>query len=113
MSREFVHKLVLRDFNEIKGCILLVHQLTGYQDDHSIDFDLRTPAKVRVTATPQSDLFHQIDDWVDPYWNLELVEPHPELEGIRSLWMFGHSYSVKGIDPARFTELPSPAPAEA
>jgi hypothetical protein len=113
MSREFVHKLVLRDFDEIKGRVLLVSHLTGYKGDDSIDIDLTTPAKVRVSATPESDLFHQIDDWVDPYWNLELVEPHPELADVRSLWMFGHSYSIKGVDPARFEELPSPAPASA
>lgn len=113
MSREFAHKLVLRDFKEIEGREILVSHLTGYKGDDSIDFDLATPARVRVTATPESDLFHQIDDWVDPYWNLVLVEPHPELADVRSLWMFGHSYSVKGVDAARFEELPSPATAQA
>jgi hypothetical protein len=99
------HARIKDDFKAIQGRAILVSELTGYIGDDYVDFFLSTPATVRVDATAEDELFHQVDrDWIDPYWNLELLEPHPELEGARSLWMFGTSYNLDGVEvqAARF-----------
>lgn len=100
-----VHARIKADFKAIKGRTILVSELTGYVGDDYVDFLLRTPATMRVDSTPEGDLLHQVDrDWIDPYWNLELLVPHPELEGASGLWMYGTSYDLDSgeVQAARF-----------
>src|SRR3972149_2024944 len=92
---ELAWKDVKADYGRIKGRPILVSELTGYRDDHSIDFGLEPPALVMVAHTSDGDLSHQVDQWLDPYWNLTLLEPHPQLKGVESLWMFGTSYNLE------------------
>jgi hypothetical protein len=95
------------DFEAVRDRVIQVTELTAYVDEDSIDFHLSTPALVKVVQTPLSDLTHEVYPWMDPYWNLELVEPHPELKDARSLWMFGTSYDLESglSDPARYEKI--------
>lgn len=100
-----IHQKIKADYEDVIGRLILVSRPTGYVDENSIIFDLKTPALVRVVKTSNDDLFHQADkDWIDPYWNIELLEPHQELKEARSLWMYGTSYNIRTgqMDPARF-----------
>jgi hypothetical protein len=95
----------LADYKAVLGRQILVAELNGYVDDDLHDFSLASSALVKVVGTDKQDLFHQVDrEWIDPYWNLELLEPHPDLKDARSLWMFGTSYSLLTgkMVPARF-----------
>jgi hypothetical protein len=94
---------VLADYEAVLGKEILVSELTGYKDDTQEDFILNPPVKCRVMTTKRMDLFHAVDHWMDPYWNLELVHPDPRLEGYTSLWMYGTSYNYDTLasDPAR------------
>ena len=85
-----------QDHREHVGKILEVKHVQGYVNDDSVEANCNPPAKVRVLpCTHPEDLKHQVDEWLDPYWDVELVEPHPELEGVRSLWIYGISYNTK------------------
>lgn len=103
MTREELEKWAIEDYEKILGATIFVSGVTGYVDDNTVDFDLAKPAKMKVVETSRDSIIHWNSEWLDPYWELELVEPHPELQGIRSLWMFGDSYSLDGkYQPARF-----------
>lgn len=108
MTRVEAHEKVKADYQAVLGRVILVRELTGYKDDSSHDFRLDPSVKARVVQTREDDLFHCVDrEWIDPYWNLELAEPDPQLEGYSSLWMYGTSYSMATdkADPARFEEI--------
>lgn len=103
MNQEEAKAKVLADYEAMLGKEIFVSELTGYKDDAQEDFILNPPVKCRVTKTNRTDLLHDCDHWMDPYWNLELVEPDPRLEGYTSLWMYGTSYNVTTgeVQPAR------------
>ena len=108
MTRDEAHRKIKADYEAILGRIILVLELTGYKDDDSHDFRMDPPVKARVVRTREDDLFHCVDkEWIDPYWDLELVEPHPRLEGYISFWMYGTSYNIAtdATDLARFEEI--------
>lgn len=100
-----VYRKIKEDYAAMLGRPILVSEFSGYRDAGSVDFNLDPPALVQVTQTPEQDLFHYAGDgWIDPYWDLELLEPHEGLENVRGLWMFGTSYNLKTgkTSPARF-----------
>lgn len=89
------------------GKILLCREVTGYNDkDDSVDVICDPPARMRVCSAMAGDLEHWNDNWLDPYWDVTPVEPHPALDGIRSLWVFGTSYCTDGsIKPTTTWEV--------
>ena len=104
-----------QDYRAVHGKVLLVHEVYGLdRNNDSAELTLRTPARVRVIETPPEMITRWVDEnWLDPIWDLALVEPHPDLEqaGIDSPWMYGTSYSMDGqTGPARF-EVESDRPS--
>jgi hypothetical protein len=93
-TQDAIEAKVLADYVEVKNRVLSVYCLQGYSGCHSVDFMLETPAVVRVIQTAPDSLLRWQDDWCDPYWDLDLVCPHPELKTARSFWMSGHSYEL-------------------
>jgi hypothetical protein len=72
---------------------------TGYlkdscECDDTGDFTLDTPAIVRVSETDEdnSSLLRWQDDHIDPYWDIWVLESHPQLDKYRSVWIDGRSY---------------------
>lgn len=85
----------LEDFRKALGTIVEVQIISGYNEhDDCIAVD-GIPVKVRVCSTPESDLLHWVDNFLDPYWNVEPVEQISELAGLRSFWTYGPSYEYK------------------
>jgi hypothetical protein len=82
------------DYQAALGTIIEVRTLSGYVGDSDIqqDYDGDQPFMVRVLATADDDLHHVNDDWLDPYWNVEVVSPDVNL---RSCWTFGPSYHIE------------------
>lgn len=96
------------------GKILLCREVTGYNDqDHPVDVTCDPPARMRVCAAMCGDLEHWNDDWLDPYWDVTPVEPHPALNGIRSLWVFGKSYCTdSNVEPTSTWEVEHTTPVQ-
>lgn len=97
MSEDEIEAAALAEHESMVGKILLASVVDGYEDDDNCrDFACDPPARVRVMRTARESVLHWNDDWLDPYWDVELVEPHPVLKGVRSMWVFGTSYNVDG-----------------
>lgn len=100
MTWDELHKKAEEDYKAALGRVVLVSHLTCYMGEDSVDLDVDPPARMRVIQTPVSDLQHRVDQWLDPYWNLELLDYHPKLNGARSFWTFGKSYNLNGeVEP--------------
>jgi len=66
-------------------------------DHDSHDIDLKEPIRLRVwDKMSDESIIHWNDDHCDPYWDVELLEPHDELDKASSVWIDGISRSVDG-----------------
>ena len=110
MTKDQLKKWALADYEEVLGKEIFVSEFTAYINNDSIDFNVSPPVKAKVVKTPELDIIHLNSEWLDPYWNIEILEippavwaKHPELEKITSAYMFGDSYSIDGkYQPARY-----------
>ena len=104
---EAIEALAIRDHKFHTGKVILCHQVTGYNEhDDLVDVVLDPPARMRVCKAVNEDLQHWVDEWLDPYWDVEPLEDHPALKNIRSLWVFGPSYCTDGcVEPSTEWEL--------
>ena len=102
---------VLKDYRQVAGKVIYVDFLMGYNDeDDQIDVGFDPPIAVRVEPGqdkhPEQGLFHHNPPFFDPYWDVEIVDlSHPDIpkDGLRSCFMHGHSYGIKGeVEPTRF-----------
>lgn len=87
---------VMKDYAHYLGKDVLVKGICGFVGDDSTDVELSPPAKVRVEATSEQSLKRWIDGWCDPLYEVTLVENHPQLNGMRSLWIHGPSLHLNG-----------------
>lgn len=93
----------LADYKAHEGRVLLVSTLTGYvgESGQAVTVHCDPPARVRVNRgidkrRKSEDLRHWCDNWLDPYWDVTLIERHPALEDARGLWVFGTAYCTDG-----------------
>jgi hypothetical protein len=108
MTRDEAHTKIKADFAAVVGKVILVLEFTGYRNDNMMSFRC-DGVKARVTPTNDADLFHAPDlEWIDPYWNLDLIDPPAEWSDLTSCWMYGTSYNIvtDKSDPARM-EIPA------
>lgn len=104
---EIAEKSVLADHENYVGKVILATMLSGYlgETDDSVDLVFKNPIRVLVGPALRTDLVRIQDDWLDPVWNVAILdEHHPELpvEGLRSCWLHGTSYNWTNgdIEPA-------------
>jgi hypothetical protein len=71
------------------GAVLTVDFLVGYIGDTDVQTEHYGPTQVRVLPTATEDLKHSVDDWLDPYWDVEVLDASLNL---RSAWIYGPSY---------------------
>ena len=110
LNRTVAESKALADYNIALGSVITVESFTGYIGDDSID--VLKPMTCRVIETPESDLLHWNDEWLDPYWNVEPVGELPEeAKGMRSMWVFGPSYQV--VTACCNAAIAQPAPPQA
>ena len=86
----------MAEYQEVLGKTVLVRLVSGYKNENCDDIACDPPAKMKVVATCERDIKHRVYDWLDPYWNVEIVEPHPTLKDVTSMWVFGTSYRANG-----------------
>jgi hypothetical protein len=109
MSDQELEVKALADYKSLLGKTILVSELCGYRDNDSGDIFLDPPVRFQVDKTPQCDIVRWADsEWLDPIYQLHPVEDSRQLDGWRSFWIHGKSYSIKGkVEESRFTVAPS------
>lgn len=92
VSAEELEALALGEYLQAVGRVMLVRvaQCMVGADSREVLFD--PPARFRVTRTSREDLCHWNDEWLDPYWNIEPVDP-VDHDG-RSWWVHGPSRNL-------------------
>lgn len=104
IRHEEIRDKVLADYRAVAGKVLMVRDITAYIGNtcNQVDIFFNPPIAVRVDRgqddEPESTLFHESDEWIDPYWNVTIADwSHPSIpeHGIRSAYMFGTSYNLK------------------
>ena len=90
-----IEERVWTEYTAALNKIVLVRALNGFKGNDSGDYVLEPPARVRVGKTAESAVKRWDlggENWCDPYWEVTLVEPHPQLVGVRSMWIHATSY---------------------
>lgn len=85
------------EYDALVGKDVRVTAISGYRDDDNChDLTLDPPALVRINQTSDDDIKRWIDEWLDPVYNVTVVEPHPQIAAdMRSCWIHGTSYNRK------------------
>lgn len=97
-SAHAIEQAALKDYERHLWRVVVVKAILGHRDNESVDISLERPALVRVLPTDRESVIRWMDEWLDPVWDVELVESHPELAGLESPWVYATSYSI-GEDP--------------
>jgi hypothetical protein len=99
------------DFASVVGTIVEVPTLYGYSGDDSYEWHFDDPIRVLVLPTRDEDIARIQDNFVDPCWDVEVVEsalkpeaqrftwngePRPLPTDARSFWVDGISYQFNG-----------------
>ena len=99
-TRSELERKALHDYEDYVGEVLIVNLINGFtghpDSGDSTEWELKTPVRVRVTNTDQRDITRWNNEFIDPIWNVELVEPSEELKNGRNFWVHGISYSING-----------------
>lgn len=97
---------VIQDYLKVLGRTIKVrHVLIWPTDKHpgpdgreDFRFDNK-PISVRVTGCCLDDLSRVCDKFLDPEWNAEIIEAHPDLDptewDLSSVEVFGNSYNIE------------------
>jgi hypothetical protein len=100
MTREAAEIQVRKDYDAVRGRIILVRNLDTL-DDNDVQLQLRfdPPLKVRIVATIPDDCIVRWMDgkWIDPIWDVdEVVEPERLPSNVRPTrgWVYGISYNI-------------------
>ena len=83
------------DYAGALGTVIAPEWVYGYRQDDAVDIAACGKVQVRVIKTAPTDILHWSDDYLDPYWDVEVVsDPENILRGASSLWVHGPSYRV-------------------
>lgn len=52
--------------------------------------------RVRVLPTPKDEIESWNNDWLDPCWNVELLDVQEDMKEGRSFWIHGTSFNEDG-----------------
>ena len=100
-QREQMNSVALEEYRRHAGKLLEVGYICGYTSDGdgSNDCACVPPIIVRVTVNqnrhPHQGLLHWNDEWLDPYWDVELVSGNLPKEACQSIWIDGPSHNAE------------------
>lgn len=79
------------DYRDYLGAVLRVRRVMFWRGEDSEEFAVRSGpgVLVRVTATSDSSLLAWNGEWLDPRWDVEVIDYLPELQGGRFFCIHG------------------------
>lgn len=75
-----------------EGRLIRVVDIQAYLLDTCDYCDVSAECVVQVRSRQEADP-HWVDEWLDPYWDVDIVE-HPQKDNIEHAWIYGRSYRV-------------------
>jgi len=108
-QKDEIERQAVADYDAVAGKIVLISEVQCYDEDNDLveDVALVPPAIARIDHYPtveNDSLIHWNGEWLDPYLDVTILEPHPALAGLRPSWAFGVCRSTKGeVQDAPFT----------
>lgn len=98
LTRETLENKALKDYESVSGKIIYPVWVTfSSEDEESNDFYVggETPLRV-IPNQSERTILHWNNEWLDPYWDLELIGTIPELEHLKNplFWTHGKSYHL-------------------
>jgi len=121
MTLEEATELARADYAKALGTIIEVGELYGYVGDDSAEWWFDPPIRVLVTKTDDDTVTRTCDEFVDPIYEVELIEPllKPEHRrdgagetrkalppDARSFWVYGKSYEFEKKKAAKVVGTP-------
>lgn len=102
VDKKELERRAMVDYLQVAGKVVLASEIECY--DHqgfSVTVDCDPPAVVRIAPYRTSQIFDDVIRWadkthIDPYYDVEVLEPHPALAGLRPSWMHGPSLGTDG-----------------
>jgi hypothetical protein len=91
LSWDDAERLALVDYNTALGTVIKPDEIC------SPDGDVwpKGSVEARIVETPLDDVLHRCDQFLDPYWNIEIVsDPDGICKNLFGIWVFGPSYEV-------------------
>lgn len=116
MTREEAIAKARADFASVVGTIIEVPSLCGYSGEDSCEWYYDDRIRVLVLPTADADVTRIQDNFVDPCWDVEVVElalkpeaqrffwngePRPLPADARSFWVDGISYEFERMKRAK------------
>jgi hypothetical protein len=96
--RRAIEKEALSQFNRHVGRRFAVTELSGYIGNYSHNLILENTAIVRVVKTDKAAICHWNDEWLDPYWDVEMIHGHIRGLPPTSCWIDGPSAIALWVD---------------
>lgn len=95
--RETLEELAVRFHAQHVGHLIRAAYLCGYdKHDDSVDYACNPPVVVRVLPMrPHEGILHWNDEWLDPYWDVEVVSGEGRALTLRSTWIDGPSINAE------------------
>jgi len=104
-----IEQQVLEEYHNVAGKVVLISEVECYDEDgDSVTVTCDPPAVARIDVLSTIDgnnLLHWMDnEWLDPYLDVTILEPHPAFADVRPSWTFGTCRSSTGeVEAASFT----------
>lgn len=103
MTKEEVERLVIADYEQLKGKLIRVTEVECFNEGDSSTMYLTDPIVLRISDSMQPDqgiLRWTTQDWCDPAYDVRLVESSPEADA----WLADGDYHVSWVSgPSRST----------
>ncbi len=82
----------IAEFRSVVGRTLRVQHINGYVGNDSVSWCLIVPLRVRVLPMSREAILRWNGSWLDPFWDVEIIDPPEELQLLRGPSVDGTSY---------------------
>lgn len=97
MDKQELEQAAVADYTRLLGKVVPVFHISGYIGEDSTDLSC-SGVVVRILPSPLEQVAGRwMDEWLDPIYEVELVERGNLPEGFRSPWIYGTSRSLTGL----------------
>lgn len=96
---ETIKEKARAEYRSVVGKLVRIHCVDAWDSKRheNVTVELNPPAVGRILETDDEYVTRWGDEvWLDPWWNVEILEKRPELEGLEGFYVYGTSWSIHG-----------------